>query len=402
GLWPFATLGWPKDTEDLRRFYPTQVLDTGRDIIYLWVARMVFLSLHFMRTIPFSDVLIHATVLATDGRRMSKSLGTGVDPLDVVDAYGADATRAWCTYFGTSGQDIRFSQEKIKDYRDFANKLWNATRLVLLKSEAAGRPDLSRLGPADRWILGRLNRVVEIVTRGFERFEFGPAIDALYEFAWHEFADYHLELMKAGLAEPGVAAQVLEVTLRLLHPIMPFITEELWQRLPHQGDTILYAPWPVPDRGHEDAALEGEMGHLVQVVRAVRNLRREVDQRVRRPPARIDSSRPLLQDSTGRAYIATLAELELDGAGAAGGQTVVVGDTTVTIGLAADGGAERPRLDAELRRREQEIAALERKLANAAFTSKAPAQVVQKERERLTQAQQAAVRLRELLGQKPG
>ena len=402
GLWPFATLGWPKDTEDLRRFYPTQVLDTGRDIIYLWVARMVFLSLQFMRTIPFSDVLIHATVLATDGRRMSKSLGTGVDPLDVVDAYGADATRAWCTYFGTSGQDIRFSQEKIKDYRDFANKLWNATRLVLLKSEAAGRPDLSRLGPADRWILGRLNRVVEIVTRGFERFEFGPAIDALYEFAWHEFADYHLELMKAGLAEPGVAAQVLEVTLRLLHPIMPFITEELWQRLPHQGDTILYAPWPVPDRRHEDAALEGEMGHLVQVVRAVRNLRREVDQRVRRPPARIDSSRPLLQDSTGRAYIATLAELELDGTGAAGGQTVVVGDTTVTIGLAADGGAERPRLEAELRRREQEIAALERKLANAAFTSKAPAQVVQKERERLAQAQQAAVRLRELLGQKPG
>ena len=184
---------------------------------------------------------------------------------------------------------------------------------------------------------------------------------------------------------------------KLINWKIPEVEQQLTKR-----DTILYAPWPVPDRRHEDAALEGEMAHLVQVVRAVRNLRREVDQRVRRPPARIDSSRPLLQDSTGRAYIATLAELELDGAGAAGGQTVVVGDTTVTIGLAADGGAERPRLDAELRRREQEIAALERKLANAAFTSKAPAQVVQKERERLTQAQQAAVRLRELLGQKPG
>src|SRR5437899_572279 len=248
---------------------------------------MASTSLHFLNAVPFSDGLIHGTVLAPDGRRMSNSLGTGVDPLEVIERYGADATRAWCTYFGTSGQDIRFSQEKIKDYRDFANKLWNATRLVLLKSEAAGRPDLSRLGPADRWILGRLNRVVEIVTRGFERFEFGPAIDALYEFAWHEFADYHLELMKAGLAEPGDAAQVVEVTY-------------------------------------------------------------------------------------------------------------------VTIGLVADGGAERARLDAELRSREQEIAALERKLANAAFTGKAPGQVVQKERERLTQAQQAAVRLRELLGQKPG
>jgi valyl-tRNA synthetase len=183
---------------------------------------------------------------------------------------------------------------------------------------------------------------------------------------------------------------------------MPFITEELWQRLPHQGDTILYAPWPVPDRRFDDAALEGEMAHLVQVVRAVRNLRKEVDQRARRPAARIDSSRPLLHDSTGRAYLATLAELELDGTGGAtGGQTVVVGDTTVTISLAADGGAERPRLEAELRRREQEVAVLERKLENAAFTSKAPAQIVQKERERLAQAQHAVARLRALLDDKP-
>ncbi len=401
-LWPFATLGWPKDSEDLRRFYPTQVLDTARDILYLWVARMIFMSLQFVGTIPFSDVLIHTTVLATDGRRMSKSLGTGVDPLDMVDEYGADATRAWCTYFGTSGQDIRFSEKKIKDYRDFANKLWNITRLVLLKTGSPGQYDASSLGPADRWILGRLNRAVDVVTRGFEHFEFGPAIDALYEFAWHEFADYHLELMKVGLADPRVAAQVLETTLRLLHPIMPFVTEELWQRLPHEGETITGAFWPAADHRFDDDTLEGEMAHLVQVVRAIRNLRREVDQRAKRPAAHLDSSRPLLQDSTGRAYIATLAELELDGVvPAASGQTVVIGDTTVTISLVADDGAERARLEADLRKRDQEVASLESKLANPTFTSKAPAHVVKKERDRLAQAQQAAARLRELLDEQP-
>ena len=413
-LWPFATLGWPADTDDLRRFYPTQVLDTGRDILYLWVARMVFMSLHFLNVVPFSDVLIHGTVMASDGRRMSKSLGTGVDPLDVIDKYGADATRAWTAYFGTSGQDIRFSEEKIKSYQLFANKLWNATRLVVSKLPEGSKPlpiDEATLEPADTWILGRLSAITRLVTTSFEQFEFGPAIDGLYEFAWHEFADDYLELIKprlqaanasAGTAQ-AVAVDVLETTLRLLHPIMPFVTEELWQRLPHEGETIVYASWPLPDETIEDAHLMEEMAHLLEVVRAVRNLRHSSEPRARRQPAEVSSPRPLLAEPVGRSYLATLAQLELNGKLPEGAPqaVVVVGQTTVKVGLQADGGSEAQRLKGELQRKQQEIDFLERKLDNRDFTAKAPKEVVERERARLHEAQQAAERLRHLLGETP-
>src|SRR5438876_11905631 len=371
-LWPFVTLGWPDDTEDLRRFYPTQVLDSGRDILYLWIARMVFMSLHFLNVVPFSDVLIHTNVLASDGRRMSKSLGTGVDPLDLIDRYGADATRAWAAYFGTSGQDLRFSKEKIKAYQLFANKLWNATRLLVAKlpEDAAPLPiDEAELEPADTWILGRLSAVTRLVTSSFERLEFGPAIDGLYDFAWKEVADDYLELIKPRLQAGdtstatalSVAIHVLETILRLLHPIMPFVTEELWQRLPHEGETIMYAPWPLADETIEDRQLMDEMGHLLEVVRAVRNLRHTADPRVRRQPAEISSPRPLLTEPIGRRYLATLAQLELNGKLVEGTPqaVVVVGRTTVRLGLPADGGAEVERLRGELQKRQREIDAIE-------------------------------------------
>src|SRR5437773_2089415 len=305
------------ENDDLR-FHPDQVRSTAREILYLWVARMVFTSLHFLNAVPLSDVLIHGTVLAADGRRMSKSLGTGVDPLDMIGRYGADATRAWCAYFGTSGQDIRFSEEKIKSYQLFANKLWNATRLLASKLPEGGPPmpiDESMLEPADTWILGRLSAVTRLVTEAFKRFEFGPAIDALYEFAWHEYADDYLELIKPRLqagdastaTAQAVAIDVLETTLRLLHPIMPFVTEELWQRLPHEGESIMYAPWPLPDETIEDRHLMEEMGHLLDVVRAVRNLRHASDPRARRQPAQVISPRKLLAEPVGRRYLATLA-----------------------------------------------------------------------------------------------
>ena len=414
-LWPFATLGWPKKTEDLGHFYPTQVLDTARDILYLWVARMVFTSLYFLDGPPFQDVIIHGTVLAPDGRRMSKSLGTGVDPLEVIDRYGADATRAWCAYFGTSGQDIRFSEEKIKSYQLFANKLWNVTRLLL-----AGVPEVARpmpivkatLEPADSWILGRLSAVTRLVTASFSRFEFGPAIDGLYEFSWHEFADDYLEVIKprlqAGSASAttarAVAIYVLETTLRLLHPIMPFITEELWQRIPHEGETIMLAPWPIPDEGLEDPKLLEEMSHLLEVVRAVRNLRHASDPKARRQPAEIQSPRPLLGDAVGRQYLATLAQLDLHGALPADAprRTVVVGETTVTLGLPKNDGAERHRLRAELDKKRAEIALIEGKLRNADFTGKAPEAVVERERARLAEAQEAVGRLQRLLGPAAG
>jgi valyl-tRNA synthetase len=414
-LWPFVTLGWPTDTEGLRRFYPTQVLDTARDILYLWVARMVFMSLHFLNVVPFSDVLIHGTVLAPDGRRMSKSLGTGVDPLDMIERYGADATRAWCAYFGTGGQDIRFSEEKIKSYQLFANKLWNATRLLVAKVPEGAPPmpiDESTLEPADSWILGRMSTVTRLVTDAFRRFEFGPAIDALYEFAWHEFADDYLELIKPRLQAAdsttttalAVAINVLEGTLRLLHPIMPFVTEELWQRLPHEGETIMYAPWPLADETIEDAKLMDEMAHLLEVVRAVRNVRQASDVKTRRQPAEVTSARSLLTEPVGRAYLATLARLELNGKLPEGmpQSVVVVGPTTVRLGLPADGAADTQRLRGELEKKAQEIAFIQGKLNNPEFISRAPAAVVQRERARLAQARQAADGLRALLGGETG
>lgn len=411
-LWPFATLGWPQDTQDLRRFFPTQVLDTGRDILYLWVARMVFMSLHFLNVVPFSDVLIHGTVLAKDGRRMSKSLGTGVDPLEVIGRYGADATRAWCAYFGTSGQDIRFSEVKIKSYQLFANKLWNATRLLVSPLPEGTRPipiDEATLEPADTWILGRLSAITRLVTSSFERFEFGPAIDALYEFSWHEFADDYLELIKprlqAGdtstLTARAVAIHVLETTLRLLNPIMPFITEELWQRLPHEGETIMYAPWPLPDETIEDQQLMAEMAHLLDVVREVRNLRHASDPKTRRQPAEVTSQHTLLAEPVGRRYLATLAQLELNGKLPEGmpQSVVVVGQTTVRLSLPADGTAEAQRHTGELKKKLEEIEVIEAKLNNPEFTSRAPSAVVERERARLAQTRQAADRLRALLGE---
>jgi valyl-tRNA synthetase len=414
-LWPFATLGWPNETPDLARFYPTQVLDTARDILYLWVARMVFTSIYFLDKVPFSDVIIHGTVLAPDGRRMSKSLGTGVDPLQMVDRYGADATRAWCAYFGTSGQDIRFSEEKIKSYQLFANKLWNATRLLISGIPEGSPPipiDESRLEPADSWILGRLSALTRLVTRSFAGFEFGPAIDGLYEFAWHEFADDYLELIKPRLQREGesgttarsVAVHVLESTLRLLHPIMPFVTEELWQRIPHDGESIVLAAWPLADERLEDSALLDEMAHLLEVVRAVRSLRHAAEPRMRRQPAVIHSPRPLLGEQAGRQYLATLAQLDLNGPLPADAprQAVVVGETTVTLAISSDREAERQRLSAELRKKEHEIELMEVKLKNPHFTGRAPESVVQRERARLLEAKEAAIRLQTLLSDAAG
>lgn len=369
------------------------------------------MSLHFLNVVPFSDVLIHGTVLAPDGRRMSKSLGTGVDPLDMIDRYGADATRAWCAYFGTGGQDIRFSEEKIKSYQLFANKLWNATRLLVSGLPADARPmpiDEATLEPADTWILGRLSAVTRVVTSSFERLEFGPAIDALYEFAWHEFADDYLELVKprlqagdaSALTGRAVALNVLESILRLLHPIMPFVSEELWQRLPHEGETIMYAPWPLADETIEDRQLMEDMAHLLDVVREVRNVRHASDPKTRRQPAEVTSQRALLTDPVGRRYLATLAQLELNGKLPEGmpQSVVVVGQTTVRLGVPADSADDTQRLKGELQKKVREIEFILGKLENTEFTQKAPAAVVERERARLDEARQAADRLRALLG----
>jgi valyl-tRNA synthetase len=399
-LWPFATLGWPHRTENLKRFYPTQVLDTAREILYLWVARMIFMSLHCLNSIPFSDVIIHGTVLDAQGRRMSKSLGNGVDPLVMVDRHGADATRAWCAYFGTSGQDVRFHEEKIGYYAKFENKLWNVARLVLQKlpTDATLRLEPERLQPADRWILARLSTVTRTVTAAFERFSFAPAVDALDTFAWHELADSYLELMKAGQGSPVVAAVVLERVCRLLHPLMPFVTEELWQRLPGAGETIMYAPWPQPDPGLEDATLEAEMAHLLAVVREVRSVLQEQGRRERRPAAAMESSHPLLRQPVGQLYVATLAQVELNGrAVGASSRQVVVGETRVTVSVGGHDAGEQQRLRRLLGDRQEQAAALSVKLANPAFLERAPQPVIDGERARLSRVEAEIQRLTELL-----
>jgi len=290
-LWPFATLGWPDDTPDLRAFYPTDMNCTDRQIINLWVSRMIMTGLHFMGDVPFHDVAIHATILSRDGRRMSKSKPeTVVDPRDVMQKYGADALRAWCAQVSMSTQDVRFDDSRIEGYRRFCNKLWNATRLVLGSLPEGGLvPALSAgdkplpygavrrdgLPLADRWILSRLQETVRVVTRGIEEFAFQHAMERLYAFAWHELCDWYLEATKPRLRAReadavGIALHALGAVCQLLHPFMPFVTEELWHRLPGERDFLVRSAWPEADERYGDAAAEETFGELMRTVEAAR------------------------------------------------------------------------------------------------------------------------------------
>ncbi|MBC7104896.1 MAG: valine--tRNA ligase, partial [Firmicutes bacterium] len=282
-LWPFSTLGWPRATADLGRFYPTSVLVTGRDIIFFWVARMIFMGLKFMGEVPFREVFVHGLVLDALGRKMSKSLGNGVDPMEVVESHGADALRFMLVTGNTPGHDLRFHFERLEGARNFANKLWNAARFVLMNLEGY-RPD----GPslpyelADRWILSRLAETVARVTAGLEAYELGEAARAVYEFVWDEFCDWYIELAKPRLygaeAERRVTAQhvlvtVLRTAVELLHPFMPHIAEEIWQQLPGRGETVMRAPWPAARPEWRDPAAEERMAPVMDLTRAIRSLR---------------------------------------------------------------------------------------------------------------------------------
>jgi valyl-tRNA synthetase len=298
-LWPFATLGWPDDTADLRAFYPTALNGTDRQIINLWVSRMLMCGLELTGEVPFGDVTIHATILSHGGRRMSKSRPeTVVDPREVLRRYGADALRAWCAQVAMSTQDVRFDERRIVGYRRLANKLWNAARLVLgalnepgdaaTGAAAPGLPEPTEpaeegaLWLADRWILSRLQETVRTVTRGIEGFAFHLAVESAQHFTWHEYCDWYLEAAKPRLrrgdpAALGVALHVLDTLCRLLHPIMPFLTEELWRRLPAgaggRRDFLVRSAWPVPDPRRSDAEVEVAFARLMQAVEAARQAR---------------------------------------------------------------------------------------------------------------------------------
>jgi valyl-tRNA synthetase len=368
-LWPFATLGWPEQTPELRAFYPTDVLSTARDILFLWVARMVMMGLEFAGDVPFTDVYVHSVIQAPDGRRMSKSLGTGIDPIELIDQYGADATR-----FGllamSSTQDVRFNEDKIAQGAQLANKLWNASRLILTR---ANDGDVAR-GDAveDRWILSRLERAKELVTGSIQRFEFHHAALGLYDFVYGELCDWYLEIVKPRLeTEGGVALRVLRETLALAHPIIPFVTEEIWSHL--DGRLLAQSSWPATDPERLDTEAEERMSAAIDQVRAIRTWRDELEVR---PGAVL----PARLDGEGEAdIIARLARLDW-----ADGEPVArVGAVELLASGDVDLEAGAQRVAKRREALESDIAFVARKLDNPKFVEKAPAEVVAKERDKL-------------------
>jgi len=416
GLWPFSTLGWPKQTKDLQTYYPTSVLVTGRDIIFFWVARMIVSGLEMMQEVPFREVFIHGLVLDAQGRKMSKSLGNGVDPIEVIDQYGADTLRFMLITGNTPGNDLRFQTERLEGTRNFANKIWNASRFALLnledyQEEEEFTPEYTL---ADRWIISRFHQAAREVTRHLERYDLGEAARVVYEFIWDEFCDWYIELVKPRLygketensrkTAQFVLSTVLRQTMELLHPFMPFITEEIWQHLPHRGPSIMLAPWNAGDEAWIDEQAEQKMTAIADVIKAIRNLRSEMNV----PPGKKAEAILFAQDQemagtleAGRGYLLNLgglSELTIRLSGPDKPQqavTAIVKGVEVYLPLKGlvDLEKETARLQKELENLEKEIARLEGKLNNAGFISKAPAEVVAKEREKLKdyQAKKEAV-----------
>jgi valyl-tRNA synthetase len=403
GLWPFSTLGWPEETADLKRYYPTDVLLTGYDIIYFWVARMIFLALEFTDDIPFKNVLFTGLVRDAEGRKMSKSLGNGIDPMEVIDQYGADAMRYMLSTGCTPGNDQRFRFERVEAARNFANKIWNASRFALMHLEGVEKEDLSLAGPfstADQWILHRLNETVRDVTRLLNRFDFGEAGRVLYNFIWDEFCDWYIEFAKLPLygedeeakkVTRSVLVHVLDQSLKLLHPMMPFITEEIWQHLPVKGESIMIAPWPVEDEQFESAQAVRQMRVLIEIIRSVRNIRAEMDVPAKRQIELLirpdgDMEETIRKHESAIKKLCGVDRLTID-SGLKRPQksmTDVVTGAEIFLPLAGMVDVEQTiaRLKAELKKLNAEVERVEKKLANPGFVSKAPAEVVGKERKK--------------------
>ncbi|HEY7366453.1 MAG TPA: valine--tRNA ligase [Methylomirabilota bacterium] len=412
GLWPFSTLGWPDETAELRTYYPTSVLVTGFDIIFFWVARMAMLGLHLTKQEPFRDVYLHALVRDAEGQKMSKSRGNVVDPLALMTKYGTDAFRFTLAAVAAQGRDIRISDERVEGYRNFANKLWNAARLVL--SNLDGYDPAGDTGPAGlpgRWIHSRLQSTIASVREGLDAYRFNDAAGAIYHFLWNDFCDWYLEIAKGSLYRAGSPGErnrvqhtlvtVLETTLRLLHPFMPFITEEVWQRLPHEGESIMVASYPRPVAAAVAPDAEREMAVLVQAITAVRNIRGEM--RIT-PGAMLDVLlRPAPEHGdvlhAHRSLVEALARcrLTLDPRASRppGSALAIVGPSElyVMLGGVVDFAGERLRLDKEIRRASEQIAFLEAKLGRPDFVERAPADVVAKERERLDEQRRLLAKL---------
>ena len=398
-LWPFSTLGWPEKTEELSYFYPTDVLVTGYDIIFFWVIRMIFSGYEHMGEKPFGKVLFHGLVRDSQGRKMSKSLGNGIDPLEVIDKYGADALRLTLITGNAPGNDMRFYIERVEASRNFANKIWNASRFTLMNLDVTENklPDLNDLQLEDKWILSKYNDVVKSVTENLDKFELGIALSNLYDFIWENFCDWYIELVKPRLFDKenptGKTAQyvltyVLSNTMKLLHPFMPFITEEIWQHLPHEGESIMISEWPEYDEKLNFPKDVESMELIMQSISAIRNRRAEMNV----PPSK-KAKVIIVTDKTdvfeqGTAFFEKLASaseavVQTDKSGISDNAVnVVVPSAEVFLPLdeLVDKTKELERLNAEKKKLEGEIKRVEGKLNNAGFVSKAPQKVVDEEK----------------------
>ena len=410
GLWPFETMGWPEETSELKHFYPTATLVTGYDIIFFWVARMVMMGLEFGKDIPFKTVYIHGLVRDSQGRKMSKSLGNGIDPLEMIEEYGADSLRFMLITGNTPGNDMRFYNERVESARNFANKLWNASRFMLMNLEGFDKsfvPAAEDYTMADKWILSRFAKTAQGVTENLEKYELGEAGRLIYEFIWSEFCDWYIELSKARLydkenVKPRQTAQyvlgyVLERTLRLLHPFMPFITEEIWQHIPHEGKSIMVSQWPAEDKTIADLideASESSMTTIMETIKTIRALRLEVNAAPSKKSEVVlnftdESLRQVFADNEG--YLTVLASAEPVTHMAAGAEKPenamagVVNGVEIFLPLKdlIDVEKETARLNGEMAKLEKEISRLDKKLSNQGFLAKAPADVVAGEKEKL-------------------
>jgi valyl-tRNA synthetase len=379
-LWPFATLGWPDTTPEFKAFFPTDVLVTARDIISLWVARMIMTSLEFTEQVPFTDVYVHSVIQAPDGRRMSKSLGTGIDPLDEISEHGADALR-----FGllamTSTQDVRFSQARVQQGRDLANKMWNASRLVLMEARDDVEPGPRSDRVEDRWIASRLQRAVASVGDSIDAYDFSHAALDLYDFFWSELCDWYLEIVKPRLYDGDEDASAtllwsLEQVLALAHPMMPFVTEEIYSYLPSPGaEALVIHPFPEVDEGLIDESAEAEIGRAIGLTRALRRWRDLAGVPVKQVlAARTENSQP-------HELVSRLARVEFSGDGGQPIASVAGIELLGTEGVDPD--AVAARIEERRERLRAEVKRGEGKLSNEGFVAKAPADVVDAEREKL-------------------
>ena len=410
-LWPFSTLGWPDETSDLKHYYPTNTLVTGYDIIGFWVSRMIFSALEYTGQVPFDTVLIHGLVRDALGRKMSKSLGNGIDPLEIIDQYGADALRLTLATGNSPGNDMRFSDEKVGASRNFANKLWNASRFILMNiGDENIKCELpANLALEDKWVISLYNDLVKEVTDNLEKFELGMAVAKLYDFIWDVFCDWYIEIAKIRLQKGGSEAKdakqvlvwVMSNTLKLLHPFMPFITEEIWQTLPHDGESIMISAWPEYDPAHSFEAEEAEMERIMTAVRAIRNRRAEMNV----PPSRkakvyittaykpaFEHGSVFMQRLASASEVEVADSFELDGA-----VCIVTADAKIYIpmGELVDLAAEKARLNKELAAVEKDLAFVNGKLSNENFVAKAPAAVVEAQREQKTRYEEKIAMLKE-------